>query len=196
MHERTDEAFELGEHLTIVGKKLLPGEVAPDFLLDHLARSDANIRPVRLTDTAGKVRLLNVVNSLDTPVCQVQTRRWEQLSKELSSDVCVYSLRRWEQLSKDLSSGFQVYTISMDLPFAQLRWRSAEGVTHCSLSAHRSDRFGVDYGVLIKEWRMLQRAVFVIDRQDRITYAEYVADQMHEPDYEAALAAVSRAREA
>jgi len=179
-----------------VGKKLLPGEVAPDFLLDYLARNDACIRRVRLADSAGKVRLLNVVNSLDTPVCQVETRRWEQLSKELSSDVCVYSLRRWEQLSKDLSSGFQVYTISMDLPFAQLRWRSAEGITHCSLSAHRSDHFGVDYGVLIKEWRMLQRAVFVIDRQDRIAYTEYVADQMGEPDYEAALNAVSRAREA
>jgi thiol peroxidase len=84
----------------------------------------------------------------------------------------------------------------MDLPFAQARWRSAEGVTHCSLSAHRSERFGVDYGVLIKEWRLLQRAVFVIDRQDRIVYAEYVADQMREPDYEAALEAVRQARTA
>jgi thiol peroxidase len=196
MHERTDEAFELGERLTIVGKKLLPGEVAPDFLLDYLARGDASIRQIRLADSSGKVRLLNVVNSLDTPVCQVETRRWEQLSRELSSDVCIYSMKRWEQLSKSLSSGFQVYTISMDLPFAQVRWRSAEGVTHCSLSAHRSEPFGADYGVLIKEWRLLQRSVFVIDRLDRIVYAEYVADQMREPDYDAALRAISQARKA
>jgi thiol peroxidase len=196
MHERTDEAFELGERLTVVGKKLLPGEVAPDFLLDYLGSSDGSIRQVRLAGSAGKVRLLNVVNSLDTPVCQVETRRWEQLSRELSADVCVYSMRRWEELSKDLSSGFQVYTVSMDLPFAQFRWRSAEKVTHCSLSAHRNERFGEDYGVLIKEWRLLQRSVFVIDRQDRIVYAEYVADQMREPDYDAALEAISQARKA
>jgi thiol peroxidase len=69
-------------------------------------------------------------------------------------------------------------------------------VTHCSLSAHRSERFGADYGVLIKEWRLLQRAVFVIDRQDRIVYTEYIADQMSEPDYEAALEAVRQARKA
>jgi thioredoxin-dependent peroxiredoxin len=189
MHERTDEAFELGERLTVVGKKLLPGEVAPDFLLDYFDRSDSSIRQIRLADSAGRVRLLSVVNSLDTPVCQVETRQWEQLSKELLSDVCVYTVRRWKQLSKELSSGFNIYTVSMDLPFAQARWQSAEGVTHSSLSAHRSERFGEDYGVLIKEWRLLQRAVFVIDRQDRVAYAEYVADQMREPDYEAALGA-------
>lgn len=196
MHERTDEAFERDERLTVVGKKLLPGEVAPDFLLDYLARRETSIRKIRLADSAGKVRLLNVVNSLDTPVCQTATRRWEQLSKELASDVCIYSIRRWEELSRDLSSGFQVYTVSMDLPFAQVRWRSAEGITHCSLSAHSNERFGEDYGVLIKEWRLLQRAVFVIDRQDRIAYAEYVADQMREPDYETALKAIRQAREA
>ena len=174
MHERTDEAFELGERLTVVGKKLLPGEVAPDFLLDYFDRSDSSIRQIRLADSAGRVRLLSVVNSLDTPVCQVETRQWEQLSKELSD--------------------LQICTVSMDLPFAQARWRSTEGVTHCSLSAHRSNRFGEDYGVLIKEWRLLQRAVFVIDRQDRIVYVEYVPDQMHEPDYKAALEAVRQAR--
>ncbi len=177
MYERTDEAFELGERLTVVGKKLHPGEVAPDFLLDYFDRSDASIRQIRLADSAGTVRLLNVVNSLDTPVCQVETRRWEQLAKELSPDV-------------------HVYTISMDLPFAQARWQSAEGVTHYSLSAHRSERFGEDYGVLIKEWRLLQRAVFVIDLQGRIVYAEYIADQMREPDYEAALEAVRQVQTA
>ena len=193
MYERTDEAFELGERLTVVGKKLLPGDAAPDFLLDNLDRTDSSIRQTRLAHSAGKVRLLSVVNSLDTPVCQAETRHWERVSKDLSSDVCIYSIRRWEQLSKEFS-GLQIYTISMDLPFAQARWRSAEGVAHCALSAHRSERFGEDYGVLIKEWRLLQRAIFVIDRQDRIAYAEYVPDQMCESDYEAALAAIRQAR--
>ncbi len=196
MHERTDEAFELGERLTVVGKKLLLGEVAPDFLLDYIDRSDSSLRQMRLADSAETVRLLSVVNSLDTPVCQVGTRRWEHLSKGLSSDVCVYTVKRWGQLSKVVLSDFNIYTISMDLPFAQARWRSAEGVTHCLLSAHRSERFGEDYGVLIKEWRLLQRSVFVIDRQDRIVYAEYVADQMSEPDYEAALEAARQAQAA
>ena len=171
MHERTDEAFELDERLTVVGKQLLPGEVAPNFLLDYFDANTSHIHQMSLADSTGTVRLLNVVNSLDTPVCQVETRRWEQLAQTLPPDV-------------------QVYTISMDLPFAQSRWQEAEGVTHRVLSSHRSKRFGEDYGVLLKEWRLLQRAVFVIDRQDRIVAAEYVADQMSEPDYEAAISAV------
>jgi thiol peroxidase len=80
----------------------------------------------------------------------------------------------------------------MDLPFAQGRWQSAEGVKHQALSAHRSERFGQDYGVLLKEWRLLQRAIFVIDRHDRISYAEYVTDQMHEPNYSAAITTIRR----
>src|SRR5258708_36774471 len=136
MHERTDEAFELDERLTVVGKQLLPGEMAPDFLLDYFDANASRIYQMSLADSTGTVRLLNVVNSLDTPVCQVETRRWEQLAQELPPDV-------------------QVYTISMDLPFAQSRWQVAEGVTHRVLSSHRSDRFGEDYGGLLKERRLL-----------------------------------------
>ena len=120
------------------------------------------------------VRLLNVVNSLDTPVCHVETRRWEELRTELPP-------------------GVHIYMISMDLPYAQVRWQTAEGVSHQLLSSHRSEKFGQDYGVLIKEWRLLQRAVFVIDRNDRIAYAEYVADQMREPDYAMAMEAACKA---
>jgi thioredoxin-dependent peroxiredoxin len=174
MEERTGEAFELGEQLTLVGKKLQAGEQAPSFNLDYLDPTDSAIHPVRLEDSAGRVRLLNVVNSLDTPVCHVETRRWEELRADLPSNV-------------------SIYTVSMDLPFAQARWQAAEGVKHQALSAHRSDQFGHDYGVLIKEWRLLQRAVFVIDRHDRVVYAEYVADQMREPDYPAALEATRQA---
>lgn len=169
--ERTGEAFELGEQLTVVGAKLRPGDVAPDFGLDHLDPSTQEMAVVRLGDSAGSVRLLHVVNSLDTSVCHIGTHRWEEIRR-------------------DLPEGVQVYTISMDLPFAQARWQVEEAVTHLTLSAHKSEGFGRDYGVLLKEWRLLQRAVFVVDGDGRIAYAEYVADQMQEPDYEAAARAV------
>jgi thiol peroxidase len=172
--ERPGDAVELGTVLTVVGRKLGPGTIAPEFSLDALNPADSTIHTVHLADSAGKVRLLNVVNSLDTPVCRVETRRWEELHTDLPADVVLY-------------------TISMDLPFAQGRWQTAESVSHQMLSAHRSEQFGRDYGVLIKEWRLLQRAVFVIGRDDRLVYAEYVADQMAEPDYAAAIAAVRRA---
>jgi len=167
--ERTGEAFELGEQLTVVGGKLVAGEAAPDFALDRL--DGDTITTVRLADTAGQVRLLSLVNSLDTPVCDVQTRRWDATVPE----------------------GVVVYTISMDLPFAQARWMGAAGARHAALSSHRSEEFGTDYGVLIKEWRMLQRALFVVDPGGTVVHAEYVADQMREPDYDAALAAAGRA---
>ncbi|MGH2479455.1 MAG: thiol peroxidase [Ktedonobacteraceae bacterium] len=173
MEERIGEAFELGEHLTIIGRKLHTGEQAPNFTLDYLDPKDSAIRQVQLVDTAGTVRLLNVVNSLDTPVCHVETHHWETLRATLPANV-------------------HIYTVSMDLPFALARWQTAEGVEHAALSAHRNEQFGRDYGVLIKEWRLLQRAVFVIDQHDHIVHAEYVADQMLEPNYNAALEVVRR----
>lgn len=177
MEERTGEAFELDEQLTVVGSKLQPGEQAPDFELEHFDPNTSAMQAVRLNDTAGRVRLLNVVNSLDTPVCHVETRHWDRLRADLPPEVAVY-------------------TISMDLPYAQARWHTAEGVTHQSLSSHKSEQFGQDYGVLLKEWRLLQRAVFVIDREGNVAHAEYVPDQMREPDYNAAVDAVRRASEA
>jgi thiol peroxidase len=169
--EREGEAYELGEQLTVVGRKLQAGEMAPDFVLETFDTEAGAIREVRLADTAGRVHVLNVVNSLDTPVCHVETRRWDGLRA-------------------DLPAGVVLYTISMDLPFAQARWKAAEGVAHQALSSHKSERFGHDYGVLIKEWRLLQRAVFVIEGAGTLVYAEYVADQMKEPDYDAALGAI------
>src|SRR3954470_24863599 len=126
MEERTGEAFELGEQLTVVGQQLRPGDAAPDFALDSF--DGEAMQTVRLADSAGTVRLLNVVNSLDTPVCHVETHRWEGLRS-------------------DLPPGVQVYTVSMDLPYAQARWHNSEGVTHQSLSAHKSEQFGQNYGV-------------------------------------------------
>jgi thiol peroxidase len=169
MEERHGEAYELDEQLTVIGSKLQPEMSAPDFALEHF---DGNsMSTVRLSDTTGTVRLLNVINSLDTPVCHVETRKWENLRRDLPPDTIVY-------------------TISMDLPYAQARWQTSEEVSHSALSAHKNEQFGVDYGVLLKEWRLLQRAVFVIDANGRITYADYVPDQGREPDYDRAVAAV------
>jgi thioredoxin-dependent peroxiredoxin len=129
------------------------------------------IRTISLADSAGMVRLLNVVNSLERPVCQRVTRRWEALCAALPPDACIY-------------------TVSRDSPQLQARWQDTAGVLHQVLSAHRSEQFGQNYGVWIKEWRQLARAVFVLDRNNCIVYAEYVADQLGEPDYVAALQAV------
>jgi thiol peroxidase len=158
MEERTGEAFAFDEQLTVVGSKLQPGGVAPDFLLDYLDLIGMTIQSARLADSTGMVRLLNVVNSLERPVCNRVTRRWEDLSAGFPAGVCLY-------------------TVSMDLPLAQARWQAAEGIMHQLLSAQRS------------EWLLLQRAVFVIGRDDHIAYAEYIADQMGEPDYAAAIEA-------
>jgi thioredoxin-dependent peroxiredoxin len=172
--ERTGEAFELGERLTVVGRRLRPGDPAPDFALEGFDPETSTLRTVRLADSAGAVRLLTVVNSLDTPVCHAETRRWEALLGDLPPEV-------------------RLYTVSMDLPYAQARWRTAEGATHEALSAHKDEAFGRAYGVLLKEWRLLQRAVFVVGRDGRVAHAEYVADQLQEPDYYAAIQAARQA---
>lgn len=172
--ERVGEAYELGEQLTILGPRLKAGDPAPDFVLETFDPETQALRNVGLGDTGGRVRLFNVVNSVDTPVCHIETRRWEGLRGDLPTDVALA-------------------TISMDLPFALARWQSAEGVGHDLWSAHKSEEFGRAYGVLVKEWRLLQRTVFVIDRADRIVYTEYVADQMAQPDYDAAVTATRAA---
>ena len=174
MTERVGEAYELGEQLTVVGPRLLVGDPAPDFALESFDAAAGAMRTVRLGDSAGKVRLLNVINSVDTPVCHIETRRWEGLRGDLPSDIVLA-------------------TVSMDLPFALARWRNAENADHEFLSSHKDEDFGQAYGVLLKEWRLLQRAVFVIDQEDRIVHAEYVADQMAQPNYDAAVSAVQGA---
>jgi thioredoxin-dependent peroxiredoxin len=174
MEEPTDNAFAGSEHLTVIGRRLHPGGIAPDFCLNYLDLVDMAVHTVHLSDSAGMVRLLSVVNSLERPVCQVVTRRWEALSAVLPPDACIY-------------------TVSMDSPQMQARWQDRTGVLHQALSAHHSVQFGQDYGVWLREWHLLQRSIVVIDRADRIVYVEYVTDQMSEPDYTAAIHAVQRA---
>jgi len=173
MEEYVGEAFAANEQRTIIGKRLNPGEAAPDFTLDYFDVSDLVSRTVHLADSARMVRLLNVVNTLERPICQRVTRQWEDFHSMMPPDSCIY-------------------TVSMDPPQVQARWQEIEGVLHQMLSAHRSDQFGQDYGVWLKRGRRLARAVFVLDRADRIAYAEYLTDQLREPDYAAALQAVQQ----
>jgi thiol peroxidase len=168
--ERLGAAAEFGKSLTILGTPLVVGDAAPDFTLEWLPSPADEVRGITLASTAGDVRLLHVVHSVDTPICHRGLHRFDELNAALPDDI-------------------HVYTVSMDLPFAQARLNRAEGVKHRALSAHRSEDFGRDYGVLIKEWRLLQRSVFVIDRENRIAHVEYVFDQLQEPDYDAAVAA-------
>ena len=174
MEERMNDAFAGTEHLTVIGRRLHPGGTAPDFCLNYLDLVDMAVHTVRLSDLAGMVRLLSMVNSLERPVCQVVTRRWEALGAALPTDACIY-------------------TVSMDPPQMQASFQERTGVLHQALSAYHSVQFGQDYGVWLKEWHLLQRSVVVVDRTDRIVYVEYVADQMREPDYTAALYAVQQA---
>jgi thioredoxin-dependent peroxiredoxin len=172
--ERIGEAFAGTELLTIMGKQLQTGDPAPDFCLDYLDLADLVVHTVGLADSRGLIRLLNMVNSLERPLCQQVTRKWEALCVALPPDACIY-------------------TVSMDSPQMQAGWQDTEGVLHQVLSAQRSEQFGYDYGVWLKEWRLFQRSVFVLNRSDSIVYVEYVADQLREPDYAAALQAVQQA---
>lgn len=167
---------EFGKPLTVLGASLAVGDAAPPFTLDWLPSPADEVREVDLAPTSGDVRLLHVVHSVDTPVCRLGLHRFDELNATLPDDI-------------------HVFTVSMDLPFAQARLNRAEGVQHRTLSAHRSEDFGRDYGVLIRDWRLLARSVFVIDREDRIAHTEYVVDQLQEPDYEAAVAAALAAAE-
>jgi thioredoxin-dependent peroxiredoxin len=174
MEEHMGEAFTGTEQLTVMGKQLHAGDQAPDFRLDYLDLADLAVRPVSLADSARMVRLLNIVNSLQCPVCQRVTRRWEALYTALPPDTCIY-------------------TLSRDSPQMQASFQDSAGVLHQVLSAQHSEQFGLDYGEWLKEWQLFQRAVFVIDRTDHIVYTEYVADQLREPDYRTAMQALQQA---
>ena len=169
MSEREAAVTFKGGPLTLVGPELQVGDQAPDF--DVI---DGELGAVNLASSAGKVRLLSVVPSLDTPVCHDQTKRFA------------------EALS-GLPENGEVLTISADLRFAQGRWCGAEAPEMTTLSDHRELSFANAYGVLIKELKLLTRAIFVIDAEDKITYMEIVPEVTDFPNYDAALAAVGAA---
>jgi|SRR5699024_5176150 len=152
-----------GNPVTLVGDEVKVGDKAPDFTV-----LSNELKEFSLKDYSGKKKLISVVPSLDTGVCSQQTKRFNEAVSELG----------------DIS----VLTISMDLPFAQARWCGAEGVDQVDvLSDHRLASFGENYGVLIKELRLLSRAVFVIDEDDVVTYVEYVSEVGEHPDYDTVL---------
>ncbi|MGM7719850.1 thiol peroxidase [Metabacillus sp. Hm71] len=160
----------LNDPVTLVGNEVKVGDTAPDFtVLDH------DLSPVSLSDSKGKVRLISVVPSIDTGVCDAQTRRFNEDASSINN--------------------VEVLTISVDLPFAQKRWCGSNGLEHVkTLSDHRDLSFGEAYGVHMKELRLLARAVFVIDSNDKVIHAEYVSEVTNHPNYEAAIEAVKSAK--
>lgn len=169
MEERTGMITMKGNPLTLVGKALKVGEPAPDFeVLDN------DLTVVSLSSFKGKVCVISTVPSLDTPVCDMETRRFNEEAGKLGAEV-------------------RILAISMDLPFAQKRWCGAAGVDKVvTLSDHRDASFGTTYGVLIKELRLLARAVFVLDREGTVRYIQIVKEVTDEPDYNAVLEAVNK----
>jgi thiol peroxidase len=158
-----------GNPLTLVGNEVKVGDRAPDF---EALGSDLSAVP--FSSFRGKVCILSSVPSLDTPVCDRQTRRFNEEAAGLGRDV-------------------QILTLSMDLPFAQKRWCGAAGITAVlTLSDHRDAAFGLAYGVLIKELRLLTRAVFVVDRKGIVQHAQIVKELTQEPDYKPVVDAVKK----
>ncbi len=169
MEERSGIITSRGNPLTLLGKEIKIGDQAPDF---QVLNND--LKPVSLSTYAGKTILISSVPSLDTSVCDMETRRFNEEAGKLGDDVIIL-------------------TISMDLPFAQKRWCGAAGVDRViTLSDHREADFGKNYGVLIKELRLLARAVFLLDKENVVRYIEIVPDVSSEPNYEAAIEAIKQ----
>ena len=158
-----------GNPVTLVGTEVKVGDKAPEFTV-----LGNDLSPVTLESSTGKVRIFSVVPSIDTGVCDAQTRKFNEEAANLDN--------------------VKVITVSVDLPFAQKRWCAAAGLENVvTVSDHRDLSFGEAYGVYIKELRLLARSVFVVDSQDKVTYVEYVPESTDHPNYEAAIEAAKAA---
>jgi thioredoxin-dependent peroxiredoxin len=168
MEERNTIATFKGNPVTLLGPTLKVGDKAPDFQVVTM-----DLQPVSLADYQGKTKIICAVPSLDTPVCDAETRRFNQEAANLNEN-CV------------------ILTVSLDLPFAQKRWCGAADINAVQvLSDYRERSFGQNYGVLIKELLLLTRAIFIVDGDDTIIYVQYVSEITDEPDYAAVLEAVN-----
>ncbi|HXR24156.1 MAG TPA: thiol peroxidase [Candidatus Binataceae bacterium] len=168
--ERAGAVTMRGNPLTLVGPELKVGAAAHAFTL-----IGAGMKPVSLADYKGKVKIISTIPSVDTPVCDAETRRFNEEAAKLPPDVVVL-------------------TVSMDLPFAQARWCGAAGVDKVTtLSDYRGAHFGETYGVLIKELFLLARVVFVVDKNDKIVHVEYVKEVANQPNFESTLEAARKA---
>ncbi len=166
--ERDGAVLFKGNPATLLGPEIKVGDSAPDFGV-----VDNGLQPVTLATSAGKIRLITVVPSLDTPTCDTMTRKFNQDAAVLPDSVVVY-------------------TISVDLPFAQKRWCGNAGIDKVqTLSDYQERSFGLNYGLLLKNLKLLARAVYVIDQNDKVAYVELVSEVTAEPDYAAALKAVN-----
>lgn len=166
MQERTGLVTLRGNPVTLLGPALKVGDTAPGFTV-----LDGSLQPVTLKDFTGRTKLISVVPSLDTPICELQTKRFHAEAAKLPDSVAVL-------------------TVSMDLPFAQSRFCTTHGIEKIRvLSDFHDANFGLAYGVLLKEVRLLARSIFVVDAADRIKYLQIVPEVGEHPDYDAALAA-------
>lgn len=166
MRRRGMVAFQ-GSPLTLVGPTVRIGDRAPDFTV-----LDSALQEIHLSDFAGKIKMISVTPSLDTPVCDLQLRRFNQEAASFSDDVAVINM-------------------SMDLPFAIKRFCASAGIDKVTaLSDHRDASFGANYGVVIEETRLLARAIFILDKYNTVRYADIVPDLSRHPDYERALEAL------
>jgi thiol peroxidase len=169
MIERKDAVTRRGNSFTVIGPELKAGDKAPDF---EVVNELYSTNTITLADSAGKVRLISVIPSINTGICDAQTRRFNEEIGNYGDKVIGY-------------------TVSADLPVAQSKWCEAAGIENIKLlSDYRTMSFGSAYGTHIKDLRLEQRAVFVIDADDTIRYAEYVPEISQHPNYEAALAAL------
>jgi thiol peroxidase len=171
MQERKGIITFKGNPMTLLGPEVKVGDKAPDFRV-----VDTGLAPVTLADFRGKVKILSAVPSLDTPVCDTETRRFNQEAAGLPGNVAIL-------------------TVSLDLPFAQKRWCATAGIDKVrTLSDYQDRSFASAYGVLIKELKLLSRSVFVVDGSDTVRYVEHVKEVTQEPDYAAVLSAARNLR--
>lgn len=167
MQKRANEVTMNGNNVTLLGPQIKVGDNAPDFTVQNSGMS-----PVKLSDFKGKVKIINAVPSIDTSVCSAQVHRFNVEAAKLKDTV--------------------IFSISADLPFALGRYCAAEGIDAVKVTSdHKDLDFGLKYGVVIEELRLLARAVFVIDQHDKIVYVEYVNEISNEPDYDKVLAVAS-----
>ncbi len=167
--ERTGIITFKGNPMTLLGPDIKVGDTVPDFRV-----VDNDLQPLTLADLKGKAALISVVPSLDTPVCDTMTRKFN------------------EEATK-LPAGMAVFTVSLDLPFAQKRWCGNAGIDRVkTLSDYQDRAFGLNWGLLIKELKLLARAVYVVDKAGKVVYREIVKEVTAEPDYAAALAAAKK----
>ncbi|NJD63283.1 MAG: thiol peroxidase [Deltaproteobacteria bacterium] len=169
MEERSGIVTFKGKSVTLLGPEIKAGDQAPDF-----RAVDGSLAPVSLSDFKGKIKVFSCVPSLDTPVCDMETRRFNLEAAKLPEKVALV-------------------TISLDLPFAQKRWCGAAGVDRVKVLSDYQDRsFAQAYGVLIKELKLLSRSIFVVGADDRVKYVQHVPEIGTEPDYAAVLGAVQK----